>query len=69
MLGGGELALLFDGACNHSPPPFWNPACGAETAVGHLPCAVSIEVRGVDLLLRDLVAWWGKRSVCERINA
>lgn len=56
MLGGGELALLFDRDGNPAPPPlFWNPAC-AQTAVGHLPCAVSREVQDVDLLLRDLVA-------------
>lgn len=43
MEGGweGELALpppFFFMELESCPTPFWNPACGRHTAVGHLPC-------------------------------
>lgn len=41
-VGDGELALLFDGARDPSSPSR-DPARGAQTAVGHLPCAKGLE--------------------------
>ena len=38
---GGELAPLFE--LKTPSPSFWIPACGGQTAVGHLPCAECLQ--------------------------
>ena len=59
---GGELAPLFELETPSSS--FWIPACGGQTAVGHLPCAEYLQRSRVQTRSSGSLQPGGWRKVC-----